>query len=582
MWSPLPDTSRRLRTKGGHPWREMISIVALSPESLLEEGRSALRAGDATGARRAFEQAADGCAPGDVLEGLARAAYLERAFPEAIETWERAYAAHHDAGDQMGTVRVARTLSYMYAALLGDWAVSGGWMARAQTLLGGDTESREAGWVALNLATFEADRARKEQHLREALAVGRRVGDSDLEVVALGYLGASVVHDDRTDEGMALLDEALAAVTGGEVDDFAILEEVFCQLFSACEHASDIARADQWIRIGDRIAARRNLPAVAAFCSTHYGGLLTRAGRWPEAEAALTDAIRLWGLGRRANFRTGALLRLADLRVRQGRFEEAEQLLDGVDLDAETDAARSVAAIQLAKGEATLAADTLERALDRHDADGTAMAPLLSLLVDVHLAGARQDAAEAAADRLVECAQRHPSDHLRASAALARGRVCLASGTGEPQACLREALAGFSRAQMPVEQARARLELASALVADHPDVARAEARSALEVFDRLGMARDVDAAAAVLRTLGVKIATPRPGDGLLTKREVEVLDLLGHGLSNPEIADRLFISRKTVEHHVGHVLAKLGLRSRSEAAAYATRTQGRGREPGDQ
>ena len=50
----------------------------------------------------------------------------------------------------------------MYAALLGDWAVSGGWMARAQTLLGGDTESREAGWVALNLATFEADRARKE------------------------------------------------------------------------------------------------------------------------------------------------------------------------------------------------------------------------------------------------------------------------------------------------------------------------------------------------------------------------------------------------------------------------------------
>src|SRR3954451_2431186 len=474
----------------------------------MAEGRAALRAGDAELARRAFESAAAVSSAGDAIEGLARASYIALDFSQAIEEWELAYAAHRDQGDPVGAVRVARTLAYMYLSIVGDGAVMSGWMGRAQTLLADAPDSSEVGWVALNSGMFEGDRVAKEGRFREALAMARRFGDSDLEFVALAYLGASLVHADRTEEGMVLLDEALAAVAGSDVDDFFVLEEIFCQLFSACEYAHDVSRADQWIRIGETIARQRNLPAVSAFCRTHYGGVLTAAGRWPEADVTLTEAVRLWGLGHRS-LRGGALARLADLRVRQGRFEEAEQLLDG--MTGHLDAARPLAAIQLANRETARAKDTLERGLVQLDRSGSAFARLLSLLVDVHIAAGTLEKAEGAVQRLEACAARHRSDYLAATAALARGRVCVASGIGDPQSCLREALAGFDRAQMPMELAHSRLELASALIADRPEVAMAEARAALEGFERLHAARHVDAAAAVLRSLGVRSATGGKG-----------------------------------------------------------------------
>jgi DNA-binding CsgD family transcriptional regulator len=550
---------------------EQGRVTTDSATELILTGRAALRAGDAGAARRAFEAGlAERPEDGDLLEGLARAAYLELDFTAAMQLWERAYAAQRVAGHQVGAVRVARTLAYMHGSVMGDWAVMSGWIARAQTLLAGAPDSAEAGWVALDLGMFEANRARKEQHFLTALDVARRVGDADLEFVTLAYLGANLVHADRTEEGMVLLDEALAAVAGREVDDFTVLEEIFCQLFSACEHAHDVVRADQWIRVGEEIARRRNLPAVSAFCRTHYGGVLTTAGRWPEADEALMEAIRLWGLGHRT-LRSGALVRLADLRVHQGRFEEAEQLLDGLQDD--PGAARALAAIELARGRPALARHVLERALEPLDPSSAAVAPLLALLVDALLAEQASGEAAVTVGRLTECAARHRSDYLVATAALARARVCLATGDGDPCVGLSEALAAFSRARMPLETARSRLELAAALAGDRPEVAVAEARAALEAFERLQAARHVDAATALLRSLGARTASARPGTELLTKREAEILELLAHGLSNPEIADRLFISRKTVEHHVGNILAKLGLRSRAEAAAYATRTR---------
>jgi DNA-binding NarL/FixJ family response regulator len=141
---------------------------------------------------------------------------------------------------------------------------------------------------------------------------------------------------------------------------------------------------------------------------------------------------------------------------------------------------------------------------------------------------------------------------------------------------LEAALSTFTQLGMSFEAARTRHALSEALREVAPEVAEAEARAALDSFERLGAESDADAAAALLRVLGVKAARsgPRGRLGALTKREREVLSLLGEGLSNPEIAERLFLSRKTVEHHVAHVLRKLNVKNRAEAAAEAVRRLG--------
>jgi DNA-binding NarL/FixJ family response regulator len=313
---------------------------------------------------------------------------------------------------------------------------------------------------------------------------------------------------------------------------------------------------------------------VAAFCRAHYGGILTAAGRWREAEAELLEAARHFDRGMSGR-RAAAIIRLADLRVRQGRLEEAAQLLKG--LEQHPDIVPTLAALHLAHGDTVLARDLLERATAGSDdevptvGETTMVGPLLALLVDVYLEQGNLGDAERVAQRLGRVAQAQRGPYLRAAAALAKGKVCIATGNGDARACLHEALEGFARAQLPMELARTRLEMARALSERSPEVAIAEAKGALEDFERLEAARHADAAGALLRSLGAPIRIGPKGIGALTKREAEVLQLIGAGLSNAEIGERLYISRKTVEHHVGNVLSKLGLRNRAEAAAYATR-----------
>ena len=211
--------------------------------------------------------------------------------------------------------------------------------------------------------------------------------------------------------------------------------------------------------------------------------------------------------------------------------------------------------------------------LDGEAATDPRCAPVLEMLVQIRVARDDMPAANEALERLENVAGGSRDEVAAAFAELATGRVRVAESDESAPGCLQRALRGFTTLQLPLEAARAQRELARALAEDAPEAAVAEARLALRAFERIGATADADATAALLRRLGARGRAFPKHYGQLTKRETEVLALLADGCSNDEIAQRLVISRRTAEHHVAHILSKLGLRSRAEAAAYVARAR---------
>jgi DNA-binding CsgD family transcriptional regulator len=538
-------------------------------DELVRLGREALATADWERARDLFEQAAELGETAEILDGLGEALQFGGEHARAIEVKERAFAEYERRGMPAEAAELARWLAFLHVSVHGNVAAANGWMARAGSVLEGVEECAAHGWLTLDHAPWSSDAAEREQLAAKAIEIARRYGDRDLEFDALALLGDAYVASGRIDEGMTLLDQAMAAVAAGEVRGVGTTGEIYCRLLSACERATDVRRAEQWLEAATRFEAWADF--VPPTCRTHYGGILIALGRWEEAEHELLAAIRTFETGFWAS-QLSALLRIADLRVRQGRFEEAERLLEG--LDWHVSAKRSLARIALARGDLALAGDLGRLCLESTPPSDPDCAAVLALLVEVQLASGELAAAEATLDQLAVRALERKDDRTRAVAKLAGGTVRAARGDEQARADFQAALEVFSGLGLVLEATQARVALARALASHAPAAAVVEARHALETFERLGAMRDADAAGALLRELGAPARTfPKKGYGGLTRRETEVLSLLAEGCSNAEIAQRLYISRRTAEHHVARILAKLGLRNRAEAAAYALRAR---------
>jgi ATP/maltotriose-dependent transcriptional regulator MalT len=547
-------------------------VRAIVAEDALARGHEALAAGDWDDARAAFEEALVVSDSPEALDGLGRTLWWLRDERGAVVHRERAYAGFRRDGELARAARIALWLSREFAVAFDNHAASRGWLARAERLLRDVAPGAEQGWLDLARSESVTDPTMAASLASGALGVALATEDTDLELRALAQLGLAEVMLGETDRGLARLDEAMAAVTSGEPATLETFADICCTLMLACERAGDSERPQQWSAVLDDFVRAHDHVTLLAFCRTCCADVYAANGRIDAAEAELERAVsELTAAGQRSRCIPPSA-RLAEIRVLQGRYEEADQLLVG--LEGEPEALQPRVALRLARGEPAAASALLTRRLDEIGWTTLLAAPLLAQLVEARLLEGHSDGASAAAAALDRIAAERPRERVEAQAKAARGRIALAEGREDAAELLQEAVSRFAALGARLDAARTRLDLARALSTSSPEVAIDAARHARTELEALGAIRDADAAAALMRSLGAKGRAGPRATGLLSRRETDVLRLLADGLSNREIAERLFISPKTAEHHVSRIYSKLGLSTRAEAAAYATRNLG--------
>ena len=502
---------------------------------------------------------------------LAYICYLLHDFDDARLHGEIAYRDFRRRGQRRRAALAAAAVGRVQFEGFDNQPAAQGWFARGRTLLRNEGDCVERGWVELGLVGCSVPNVSVlAEKAAAAVDLARRFDDIDLECKALADHGLALVSLGRIEEGMELIDEAMAIVSTGDVRPFAA-GQVGCCTLTACERAGDLARADAWLRALEQAGVARpdaQNPILFVHCQGAYGTLLCQLGRWVEAEAALTMSMTV-GRGGFYLHRVMARGALADLRTRQGRFEEAERLL--ADCGDRWESMPPRARLHFARGEFDHAAALVKQALFQIGADRVRAIPLLALLTDIELGRTDVEAAGNAAGEACAMADEVGAPQLIAQAALARGRAHAAAGNSAAAVAGFEAgLRSAARSDDLLIRAALHLDLGRALASRDQVAAVAEAHAALLIFGRLA-APEAEQSIGLLRRLGVSISyTPKPPSspfGQLSRREREVLTLVGQGMSNREIGTRLFIAPKTVEHHVSNILSKLGLRSRIEVAS---------------
>jgi DNA-binding CsgD family transcriptional regulator len=522
-------------------------------------------------ARRAWDEAyraltlADAAQPlgGEDLELLATSAYLSGRDSEFLKAYERAHQAHLGAGF---ATRAARCAFWLALALFlrGETGRATGWLGRARRLVE-RTDCAERGYLLLpvveqQLATGDFDGAYRAAS--NAAALGERFAEPDLVACGRHLQGRSLLHQGRVATGLALLDEAMIAVSAGELSPV-MTGLLYCSVIQACQHFYALSRAREWTAaLAQWCEKQPEMVAFTGTCLVHRAEVLQMRGAWHEAIEEARRACKRFGQGTDPSPPGTAFYQEAEVHRLRGDFAAAEAAYRSASQKGH-EPQPGLALLRLSQGRTGAAAAAIRRvmAVTTGRLQRTALLPAY---VEIMLAAGEVPEARSASRELEETAQSIESDVLGAIAAQAKAAVDLAEGNA-PSAlgALRPALQIWQQAEAPYLAARVRVLLALACRALGDDEgAGLELDAARRVFAQLGAAPELARIDALART------APRDSRGL-TARELQVLRLIAAGKTNKGIAAELSLSEKTVDRHVSNIFNKLDVPSRAAATAYA-------------
>jgi ATP/maltotriose-dependent transcriptional regulator MalT len=507
---------------------------------------------------------------------------------------ERALALFDEALVELGTtgdperlalVLETRSQALTFLARADEARVA---LERAASLLPADPPTVARALVLASLArlgaVFSGDYETCKKVSEQALSAARAAGAREQEANAQIMLGVARCYLGEHEAGIASLQEgrALAEAIGADATALRAHLNLSDSLELLGRHAEAAEVAERGLLLARRIGLARHIYGM--FLVVNRAVALVHLGRWTEAERPMSEAIDDAGPGTVASL---VLIVRAFMAVRRGRYEAARD-----DLDAASRAPRwgseqditfhalTRTELALAQGDIDGARNAIREPLDvavQPGGEGNRW-PLIWLALRLEA-----EAPTAAAERvsaLTEAAAAlaattPPARAYRALSAAERARIA-----GEN--------AGWAEAIDACRQGGDRYLMAYALLrsaeADVAAGAREQAVAALEeaaeVADGLGAVPLLEEVQGLARRARLKLESgaasdedaPELADSLgLTAREREVLVLLAAGRSNPQIAEELFISRKTASVHVSNIISKLNVSSRGEAAALAHR-----------